>query len=105
MKQIKDNNKIITSVYYQVQISLSVTLSCSDYSKYQQRFNLAMKGELPEGELVYGYKQAVEHVKEYYAKEDNYTKNRTKETLKIIKIITLTETITIFNKNSALKKL
>ena len=36
----------------------------SDYSKYHDRRRLQDKGELPEGEQVYGYTQALEHIEE-----------------------------------------
>ncbi len=82
----------VTTTHYEVKVNdNSGSLSPTGYSKYHDRWEKKNKGKLLEE--VYGYEQAKEHVQEYFDKKDEYTKNRSKDVLTIVKVITITETV------------
>ena len=62
---------IINNVYSNSAVHITVSenhqyghFGQDGYSKYSQRKQLESEGKLPEGEQVYGYDQAVEHIAE-----------------------------------------
>lgn len=69
--------KTKTSTYYTISIvgDNGSYFSQEGYSKYYDRLSLERKNELPEGEEIYGYKQALEHIAEL--KEKVYEDKKT----------------------------
>lgn len=85
-----------TTIYYRVAFrpeSVSTSwLSPDGYSKYNERCQMALDKKIQHDE-VYGLEQAKEHIKEFFAKNDEYTESRRKDCAYIEKITTTTELV------------
>lgn len=82
-------NNTKCSERFEVSVGLHSTLCAEGYTQFYDRLRKKDKGELPEGEEVYGLQQAIEHVAEYYGTDDEYKESRQKEKLTIVKVITV----------------
>ena len=86
---MKDSNNNIQHVSYQVKTSDTSWLSPSGYSQYYNRLTMAHEGKIAHSE-VYGREQAIEHAKEYYETNDEYTESRRSNSVTIERVITQT---------------
>lgn len=83
-----------TSTYYKLSIQgHNGYLAQDGYSKYYERLTKINEGMLPANAELYGLDQAREHAKEYYDKKNEYTKQRRRDILKIIKVTTIEEEV------------
>ncbi len=85
-----------TTTYYRVSNSDFNSWFCqSGYSKYYERLTLSHEGKLANGEQVYGYEQALDHIKEIKLHEyegkliNKDTQFKVKITTEVDTIITL----------------
>lgn len=78
---MKNSTKVVT--WFQVSCNEHSWLGPTDYSQYYKRLTMSRNGELPIGEEVYGIPQCIEHIAEYYGRQDEYTANRQKDVLAI----------------------
>lgn len=67
-------------------------LSPSGYSKWYPRHTQFLDSELSADE-VYGLEQCIEHIAEYFGKQDEYTEQRSKDVLSIERTIRIIDDI------------
>lgn len=79
-------------IHFQVAVNGNSWLSNDGLIEYTERYNMAVRGEISFNE-VYGYDQCIQHIAQYYGKQDEYTEKRQKDVLTIEKVTTITETL------------
>lgn len=84
-----------TTVHYRVAISRQGSdytswLAPDGYSKYPERWKMYSDKQITSDE-IYGLEQAKDHIREYYAKIDEYTEKRRLEKLSVERVSTTVE--------------
>ena len=73
-------------ISFLVKVNNHSWLSPSGYSKWYQRHTEFLEGKLNQDD-VYGYEQCIEHIAEYFGKQDEYKSSRNKDILNIERTI------------------